>query len=74
MRCYVISKAADLNYITDIIYSLFYKTSCLDEDVNCTEPPSVSVPCLDIPLKVVKEDHGSTKATGSALQVTGPVS
>jgi len=27
-------------------YFLFYKTSCLNEEINCTEPsPSVSVPC-----------------------------
>jgi hypothetical protein len=48
-----------LFYKEDIIY-LFYKTSYLKEEVNCTEPyPSVSVPDLSVHPSICMSVHVS---------------
>ncbi len=43
----VLTRFDQLLFILKMLYT-FYKTSCLNEEVNCTESsPSASIPCPD---------------------------
>ncbi len=43
----VLASLNQLLFYIEIIIILFYKTSYLNEEINCTEPsPLVSIPCL----------------------------
>ncbi len=54
----VLTSLDPLLSILKTLFTFFYKTCYLNEEVNCTEPlPSVSVPCLDNALPGLKTKH-----------------
>ncbi len=64
----VLTSLDQLLFIENVIY-LFYKISYIKEEVNCTESPLVSIPCLYSP--VVSEFEGtlwSWRQMGSGLR------